>query len=50
MKATFSISVVVDNDYIALSNMPEENVATLSDGKKEYQFKKSVKMSTYLVW
>ncbi|XP_056616985.1 glutamyl aminopeptidase [Triplophysa dalaica] len=48
-KATYSISITHDNAYKALSNMPLENIIQLSDQKTKTSFKKSVKMSTYLV-
>ncbi|XP_046691804.1 LOW QUALITY PROTEIN: glutamyl aminopeptidase [Silurus meridionalis] len=48
-KATFKISITHDQDYEALSNMPEERVDTLPGQKKKTTFKTSVKMSTYLV-
>uniref|UniRef100_A0A8C1UI49 Aminopeptidase n=1 Tax=Cyprinus carpio TaxID=7962 RepID=A0A8C1UI49_CYPCA len=45
-KATYTISITHDSAYEALSNMPVE---VLSDQKTKTSFKKSVKMSTYLV-
>uniref|UniRef100_A0A8C1RK08 Aminopeptidase n=1 Tax=Cyprinus carpio TaxID=7962 RepID=A0A8C1RK08_CYPCA len=47
-KATYTISITHDSAYEALSNMPVE-VRSLSDQKTKTSFKKSVKMSTYLV-
>ncbi|XP_067278034.1 glutamyl aminopeptidase [Pseudorasbora parva] len=48
-KATYTISITHDSAYEALSNMPVENKNKLSDEKTKTSFKKSVKMSTYLV-
>lgn len=49
MKATFSTVIVHDKDYKALSNMPVVKKQTLSNGRIESHFKKSVPMSTYLL-
>ncbi|KAF4105637.1 glutamyl aminopeptidase [Onychostoma macrolepis] len=48
-KATYTISITHGSAYEALSNMPVENTEKLSDKKTKTSFKKSVKMSTYLV-
>jgi len=48
MKATWKLTLVIDPEYTALSNMPEE-VSSMVGGKLEVQFQKSVKMSSYLV-
>uniref|UniRef100_A0A9J8CVN2 Aminopeptidase n=2 Tax=Cyprinus carpio TaxID=7962 RepID=A0A9J8CVN2_CYPCA len=48
-KATYTISITHDSAYEALSNMPVENIEKVSDQKTKTSFKKSVKMSTYLV-
>ncbi|XP_073729218.1 glutamyl aminopeptidase [Misgurnus anguillicaudatus] len=48
-KATYTISITHDSAYKALSNMPVEKTEILSDQKTKTSFKKSVKMSTYLV-
>ncbi|XP_056125019.1 glutamyl aminopeptidase [Rhinichthys klamathensis goyatoka] len=48
-KATYTISITHDSGYEALSNMPVENTEKMSDEKTKTSFKKSVKMSTYLV-
>ncbi|XP_073690212.1 glutamyl aminopeptidase [Garra rufa] len=48
-KATYTISITHDNAYKALSNMPVEKTQNVTDGKTKTLFKKSVKMSTYLV-
>eukprot|EP01114_Cavostelium_apophysatum_P005775 TRINITY_DN1694_c0_g2_i1.p1 TRINITY_DN1694_c0_g2~~TRINITY_DN1694_c0_g2_i1.p1 ORF type:complete len:972 (+),score=281.68 TRINITY_DN1694_c0_g2_i1:412-3327(+) len=49
LKATFKLKVTTAAGYGALSNMPQSANRTLADGKMEYEFEKSVKMSTYLV-
>ncbi len=49
MKATFDITMIVDKDLTAISNMPvieEED----HDGKKKFVFDTTPKMSTYLVY
>ncbi|RXN15523.1 glutamyl aminopeptidase [Labeo rohita] len=48
-KATYTISITHDSAYDALSNMPVEKTENVSDRKTKTSFKKSVKMSTYLV-
>lgn len=48
-KATYTISITHDSQYEALSNMPVENIEKVSVRKTKTSFKKSVKMSTYLV-
>ncbi|XP_077093480.1 glutamyl aminopeptidase [Siphateles boraxobius] len=48
-KASYTISITHDSAYEALSNMPVENKEKVSDEKTKTSFKKSVKMSTYLV-
>ncbi|KAA0717810.1 Glutamyl aminopeptidase [Triplophysa tibetana] len=48
-KATYTIFITHDTAYEALSNMPVENIIKVSDQKTKTSFKKSVKMSTYLV-
>ncbi|KAH8883550.1 hypothetical protein GQ53DRAFT_731990 [Thozetella sp. PMI_491] len=51
-KATFSVSLIVDPDLKALSNMEvadEQSVTTQSGQKKKVSFKITPKMSTYLV-
>uniref|UniRef100_A0A672S8P2 Aminopeptidase n=1 Tax=Sinocyclocheilus grahami TaxID=75366 RepID=A0A672S8P2_SINGR len=48
-KATYTISITHGSAYEALSNMPVENIEKVSDQKTKTSFKKSVKMSTYLV-
>ncbi|XP_072438679.1 glutamyl aminopeptidase [Chiloscyllium punctatum] len=48
-KATYTISIIHNNAYQALSNMPVEKVEPLGDGLVKTIFAKSVPMSTYLV-
>ncbi|XP_069782286.1 glutamyl aminopeptidase [Narcine bancroftii] len=48
-KATYTISLIYSEPYQVLSNMPVENEENLSNGLKKATFKKSVRMSTYLV-
>ncbi|XP_076074224.1 glutamyl aminopeptidase-like [Mytilus galloprovincialis] len=51
IKANFTVHLVHKNEYIALSNMPDENTAPWSEDNSlmKTDFKVSVKMSTYLV-
>jgi aminopeptidase N len=49
MKANFTITMIIDPKYEALSNMPAIQTTTNNEGKKVVQFETSVKMSTYLV-
>ncbi|XP_019744369.1 glutamyl aminopeptidase [Hippocampus comes] len=49
-KATYKISIIHDETYDALSNMPHEGAPDLLSGnKKRTSFQKSIPMSTYLV-
>ncbi|KAI4892086.1 hypothetical protein NFI96_022387 [Prochilodus magdalenae] len=48
-KATYKISITHDNKYGALANMPVEKTEIVADQRNKTTFKKSVKMSTYLV-
>ncbi|XP_076831506.1 glutamyl aminopeptidase isoform X2 [Brachyhypopomus gauderio] len=48
-KATYNISITHAESYEALSNMPVEHTEKLPGQKERTFFKKSVKMSTYLV-
>ncbi|NWU99846.1 AMPE aminopeptidase, partial [Upupa epops] len=48
-KATYSISIIHQNTYQALSNMPVQQTVDLGDGWNRTTFEKSVPMSTYLV-
>ncbi|XP_052084017.1 aminopeptidase N-like [Mytilus californianus] len=51
MKATFSMTIIHQEQYTALSNMPEETVQYLTSdpGYVKVKFKKSPRMSTYLL-
>eukprot|EP00049_Salpingoeca_infusionum_P010151 m.171714 g.171714 ORF g.171714 m.171714 type:complete len:874 (+) comp14559_c0_seq1:346-2967(+) len=49
VKATFGVALVVDSNLEAISNMPEQRVETLKNGKKRVVFLKSPKMSSYLL-
>ncbi|XP_073322847.1 glutamyl aminopeptidase [Pagrus major] len=48
-KATYNISITHDDNYEALSNMPQESTQQLPGNKKKTSFAQSVPMSTYLV-
>ncbi|NWU63672.1 AMPE aminopeptidase, partial [Pterocles burchelli] len=48
-KATYSISIIHQDAYQALSNMPVQKTVQLGDGWTRTTFDKSVPMSTYLV-
>ncbi|KAJ6013844.1 hypothetical protein N7540_008435 [Penicillium herquei] len=48
-KASFTLEVVVPRDLACLSNMPEDKKTSLPNGKTQTTFKKTPKMSTYLV-
>ncbi|KAF8468306.1 peptidase family M1-domain-containing protein [Kalaharituber pfeilii] len=48
LKATFDFSIVVPEDYTALSNQPEISSERLPNGLKKVTFETSPKMSTYL--
>ncbi|CAD5111686.1 DgyrCDS971 [Dimorphilus gyrociliatus] len=47
-KATFTISIIHDKKYTAISNMPG-TTASLKHNREKTTFSKTVKMSTYLV-
>lgn len=49
LKAVFSITLVVPDDLLAVSNGPEIARRPLSDGRVEIRFADTMKMSTYLV-
>ncbi len=49
-KSTFDITLVVDRQYDAISNMPILKVEYLKNGMKMVTFKQSLKMSTYLLY
>ncbi|XP_008939809.1 PREDICTED: glutamyl aminopeptidase [Merops nubicus] len=48
-KATYNISIIHQDEYQALSNMPVQQTVKLGDGWTRTTFEKSVPMSTYLV-
>ncbi|KAJ6668826.1 hypothetical protein lerEdw1_012312 [Lerista edwardsae] len=48
-KATYTISIIHEDSYGALSNMPVEDSVSLGNGWNRTTFQKSVPMSTYLV-
>jgi aminopeptidase N len=50
MKATFSITVDVPADRVAVSNMPIASTETLATGQKRVHFATTPKMSTYLLF
>ena len=50
LKATFDISLVVDKKQDCISNMPEAESMDMGNGKKAVIFKRTPKMSTYLVY
>lgn len=48
-KATFALSVTIDEDHKAISNMPEEKELKHNDGTKTLWFEKTPIMSTYVL-
>lgn len=48
-KATFEISIIADNKFTAISNMPVKSKKKLS-GKTFYKFEKTPIVSTYLIY
>ena len=48
-KATFAVSVTIDEDHKAISNMPEEKELKHNDGTKTLWFEKTPIMSTYVL-
>jgi tricorn protease interacting factor F2/3 len=48
-KATFDISIIADNKFTAISNMPVKSKTRLG-GKTLYKFGKTPVMSTYLIY
>ena len=48
-KASFEISIIHSNSFVAISNEIEDKTVPYSDGWSETFFKKTVPMSTYLV-
>jgi len=49
LKASFKISLVIDDNLTAISNTAIESERRLGDDKKELTFKETIRMSTYLV-
>ena len=49
-KATFDISMDIDQDLVAISNGAIKEEKTLDNGKKRITFEQTPKMSTYLVF
>ena len=50
IKATFTLTVTVPADQMALSNMPIAKTETLPDGRAKVSFQPSPKMSSYLLF
>ncbi len=48
-KAVFAVTLVVDEDLLAVSNSPVIEETDLGNGKRQVTFADSMKMSTYLV-
>jgi len=48
-KATFTSTLTVDADHVAISNTAETNSVMLDDGRRRVEFAPTMKMSTYLV-
>lgn len=48
-KATYTIKIIREESYTALSNMPKKSSVNMKDGLVQDEFFESVKMSTYLV-
>jgi aminopeptidase N len=49
-KATFSLSVAVPKDEVAVSNMPVEAITELDGGRHRVRFQRTPKMSSYLLF
>ncbi len=49
LKASFKLSLVIDDGLTAISNTAIERQRRLGDGKQEITFKETIRMSTYLV-
>ncbi|HEY8005194.1 MAG TPA: M1 family metallopeptidase [Phenylobacterium sp.] len=49
-KAVFTLSTVVPDDQMAVSNMPEASSEALPDGLKRVRFQPTPKMSSYLLF
>ena len=49
-KATFDLTLIVNKDLTALSNMPIKQQISLPDSKKKVLFQRTPRMSTYLLY
>jgi len=49
LKATFRVTLVIDEDLVAVSNAAEISAKPVGDGKVAHEFAETMKMSTYLV-
>jgi puromycin-sensitive aminopeptidase len=49
LKASYKVTLVVDENLAAISNGGQESVRKLAGGKKEVVFKETIRMSTYLL-
>jgi puromycin-sensitive aminopeptidase len=49
LKATYTVTLVVDDGLLAVSNAAEISRQTLENGKVKVEFARTMKMSTYLV-
>ena len=50
LKATFDVSITVDKNMEAISNMPIKKIIPRPGGRQEFVFQKTPKMSTYLLY
>ncbi len=50
LKATFSLSLIIDRNLSAISNMPIKNESNTADGRKRVNFIRTPKMSSYLLY
>jgi puromycin-sensitive aminopeptidase len=48
-KATYKLTLVIDQNLAAISNTAIEHEKPLANGKKEVAFRQTIKMSTYLI-
>ncbi|MDP9404901.1 MAG: M1 family metallopeptidase [Actinomycetota bacterium] len=49
LKATFAVTLIVDEDLTAISNSETTEVTQLGNGKKQVRFAPTMRMSSYLV-
>ena len=49
-KSTYEVTMVIDKDYTALSNMPVKSTTLLNNGRKSVSFMKTPIMSSYLLY